>query len=72
MSKDRWLYVSTLEEIPMEIWFLYYRERGGIIGDIKEFEHLFTILLWSPSNITLDSAIHNIYNYYNKKYGITE
>jgi len=37
MTKDEYLELLKLPEIPISIWFEYYRERGGIVDDINEF-----------------------------------
>ena len=81
MTKDEYLELLKLPEIPISIWFEYYRERGGIVDDINEFQKMFFTAIsneWvtdSPSGvkrITLTSALHNFYSYYNKKFEMDE
>ena len=81
MTKDEYLEVIKLPEIPVPIWFEYYRERGGIIEDKSEFEKTFLAAIsneWivgtasGEKKITLQSAINNFYSYYNKKFDINE
>lgn len=81
MTKEEYLEVCKLPEIPMNRWFEYYRERGGIVEDRDEFERIFATAIANefivgtesnPKKITLQSAINNFYSYYNKKFDINE
>lgn len=80
MTKDQYLLILQKPEIPMGVWFDYYRERGGIISDPIEFERIFSVMIWNEATtkgsdgnmkkITLNSALRNFYEYYNKKFNI--
>ena len=81
MTKEEYIEVLKLPEIPIPIWFEYYRERGGTIDDVAEFQKTFFTAIhneWvvtSPfgaKKITLKSALHNFYSYYNRKFGMDE
>lgn len=77
MTKDQYINIRNQSEIPLSIWFEYYRERGGIITDITEFDKLFTksiietpiyITNGKPRQVTLTTALNNFYKYYNTKF----
>ena len=79
MTKEQWLIVRKKEEIPMEVWFEYYTEKGGILKNIAEFEHYFTQMLTMRQIIIVNgqhkelgfgSAVRRIIKYYNEKFGV--
>jgi hypothetical protein len=80
MTQEEYLVIRNKKEIPFEVWFEYYRERGGTIEDFKKFEEVFTILLFNAAEVqssngqmrevTLKSALENFYAYYNQKFGL--
>jgi len=81
MTKEQYLDIISRSQIPMNIWFEYYRERGGLVDDFAQFERLFSTALVNeftvesssiPKKISLTSALHNFYSYYNKKFGMDE
>jgi len=79
MTKEQFLFILKQPEIPMEVWFEFYRERGGSIPDLETFTHVFSIILWNESHIqvgdtmkqvTLGSAFKNFHDYYAKKFSL--
>lgn len=77
MTKERYLEVRDIREIPIEDWFDFYKERGGAIEDIEEFKETFYTLLANEAivanakgakQITFKSALGNFYKYYNTKF----
>lgn len=79
MTESEWEVLKTQREIPMSVWYEYYRERGGLIDDFEAFEQIFTEMLFNQpilftsnggsKKITLASATHCIHDYYGKKFG---
>ncbi len=78
MTKEQFIEVMKMPEIPMSLWFEYYRERGGYIADPVEFERVFTVMLRNEGSvkgadgtlkqITLKSSYDNFYAYYKQKF----
>jgi len=78
MTEEQYLMVRDLPEIPMEIWYMYYRERGGTMTSFDDFKTAFAAFVWnqatmegsdgSMKQITLKSAYDNFYRYYNEKF----
>lgn len=75
MTKEQYLIIRTMPEIPMDIWFEFYKERGGILQRV-DFDNIFSTIIWNNSitinmkQVTLSSAINNFYSYYNEKFGV--
>jgi hypothetical protein len=80
MTREQYLIMIQQPEIPMSLWFEYYLDRGGVVRSFEEFERVFSILMWNESTmkssngqmkqITFGSALRNLYEYYNKKFGL--
>lgn len=80
MTKEQFLLILKQPEIPMEVWFEYYRERGGMIDDFEKFSYIFSIILWNKQEIqgsdgnmkqvTLASAFYQFHDYYAKKFNL--
>lgn len=81
MTEQEYLAVRELSEIPMEAWFDFYKERGGVLDDIAEFEKIFSVAIVNESvigtvgsptlkQITLKSALDKFFQYYNQKFGL--
>jgi len=76
MTKDQWLILRNQQELPMSVWFEYYRENGGLIQDFNDFVEQFSLLLLRPRllsngrviHINLATAWNRISKYYNKKF----
>jgi hypothetical protein len=78
MTKERFIEVTKMPEVPMDVWFEYYKDRGGVL-DFEEFKKVFTTFLWNESivtvrgvqkHITLRSALNNFYQYYKTKFNL--
>ena len=77
MTKQRWETIKGLQEVPMDVWFEYYKESGGVLQE-GEFIRLFQEMVASNpvvrnsagnlSQINLGSSLEKLYNYYNKKF----
>lgn len=81
MTKDTYLKIVEQENIPMEVFFEYYKERGGTLTDLDEFSELFSTAIsnqWTVKTssgmkkITYTSVLNNFYSYYNNKFGLNE
>lgn len=75
MTKKEWEKQKPNKEIPISLWFEYYRENGGILSDIHEFEKIFVELMMSPVliggkiiNLKYSTAIKKLYEYYENKF----
>jgi len=80
MTKEQYLIIIELPELPMTAWFEYYLERGGAIKDFEQFQHVFSVILWNESSmqgpdgvlkqVTFHSALQSFYHYYAKKFDL--
>ena len=80
MTKETFLKIKDQTDIPMDVWFEYYRDRGGIIQDFDYFNQVFSTLLVNRATvagsdgrmkeITLQSAYNQFYDYYSKKFNL--
>jgi hypothetical protein len=76
MTKDQWVEMKNRDEFPLEVWFEYYKERGGIVSDIGQFRDLFIKLVQAEPRlvnngkvISTGTALNNLKEYYNSKFG---
>lgn len=78
MTKERYLEIRDREEIPKEVWYEYYKERGGVLGE-DEFWQNFVKAIFSrlvvvnrngPKQIDLKTALESFYGYYNRKFDV--
>jgi len=76
MTQQRWESVRALREVPMDVWFEYYQENGGVLQR-DQFDRLFPEMLKAGMirttkgllvSISLNTAINRLYDYYNKKF----
>lgn len=79
MTKEQWIQIRDQFHIPIEVWFDYYRERGGSIQDLQTFTITFYEIL--PKNhivqtnkwtrkITFETAVKQLFEYYNNKFDL--
>lgn len=71
-----------MPEIPMDIWYEYFLERGGRDIGISRFQDLFIQILSKGQTmiagprgikyVSFGSAITNFYKYYNEKFNTCE
>lgn len=78
ITKEQWQQVRDMEEIPVFVWFEYYKEMGGILNDINEFQ----TILWRtlvkqplmiskqgrPIKINFDTAVERLFDHYSNKF----
>lgn len=78
MTKAEYLVVRNQPEIPMDIWYEYYLERGGTNIGLSLFVEAFTNVLLGtivmtksgPKTLSLKTALISFYKYYNQKFGL--
>lgn len=77
ITKEQWESIRNMEEIPLYVWYEYYRENGGTIEDLGVFENTFhkimaqqplVITRKGPVRLSFDSAVNRIYDYYYNKF----
>ncbi len=75
MTKDRWQVVRNLQEVPMDVWFEYYKEKGGATAAQDVFEKAFVNFIavkflapngWVYPNFR--GALNRLYKFYNEKF----
>lgn len=79
LTKQAYLKLRDKDEIPFDIWFEFYQERGGVL-DRASFEEIFTVLMTeeavvSTSSgdkiITFPGALKRFFQYYNNKFKLS-
>lgn len=77
MTKQQWEHLQKQEHLSMEDFHAYYLERGGKLYNFQEFAPHFTKIMHHPMiiltngrprKVTHESAIIQLYNYYNEKF----
>lgn len=81
MTKDQWLQIRNQQEIPLTVFFAFYREQGGMVADLFEFNKLFQSLsvtrriiftqngVEKQREISYETAVHKLHRYYDNKFG---
>lgn len=79
MTREEWTYYRKQYEIPIEVWFNFYRDRGGTIDDLQVFTVQFHNIIprgltiktnnWTKE-VTYASAIRALFNYYDNKFDL--
>jgi hypothetical protein len=78
MTKEEYLQMRELIEVPTSALFDFYKEKGGLINNIQDFEKLLVkaqntpaiITQNGPKRVTANSIYSNFYDYYNKKFNV--
>ncbi len=78
MTKEKYLEVRDMTEIPKEIWYKYYKERGGMVDEDKFWEAFVKSLVSKmvvvnrdgPKQIDFKTALDSFYGYYNRKFNV--
>lgn len=81
MTKQQYELIRNQPEIPLEIWYEFFLERGGSQIGLPQFHKLFAIVIQpggtmvnggdgQPRWIDFNSALNNLYGYYNQKFEI--
>lgn len=76
MTKEQYLLIREKEEIPIEIWYEFFLEKGGSNIGLEVFTDLFTNMLlgkmvittFGPKLISLETALRAFYKHYNQKF----
>lgn len=78
MTKEQYLLIKEKPEIPMDIWYDFFLERGGSNIGLSKFTEAFTNVLLGvniikPSGIkhvSLKTSLDKFYKYYNHKFSV--
>lgn len=76
MTKEQWLLTREKPEIPMDVWFSFYKEKGGV-ADMHLFEQMFVngifqkpVFVKLGKQVTFASCLNNLFAHYNKKFNL--
>lgn len=81
MTEKEYLLIREKPEIPMDIWYEYFLERGGTAIGLEAFRKAFYRVLEMgtagvlsstgvPKFVTFNSCLRSFYSYYNKKFTV--
>lgn len=79
MTKEEWQQVREQPQISRDVWFSFYKEKGGVLDNIDDFWRTFRTVVdnkmifindTGQRQVTLDSAMKNMFTYYDTKFGI--
>lgn len=77
MTKEEYIIIREKPDIPMNIWYEFFLERGGFSIGLDKFIEIFSnILLGSiirktngeQTFVNFNSALSQFYKYYNNKF----
>lgn len=80
LTKEEWEHWREMPNIPIDVWFSFYKEKGGYLEDVQQFTQIFLTLVNNQSTvmgsngimkeITPQGAFGKMKEYYDKKFGI--
>ena len=81
MTKEQFEQLSKKEEIPIDIWYQYFIDKGGQNIGLEKFKNIFLQMIQqgqvivtgtkgTPKFISLKSALDNFYTFYKEKFAI--
>lgn len=79
MDKEQWISLRNKEELPVYVYYEYYKEVGGLVKTLEEFEKILFSLIaqrvpvigtTGPKMITFESLIQKTHEYFNKKFNL--
>jgi hypothetical protein len=78
MNKEQYQLLITKPEIPIELWYEFFLEKGGANIGLEAFVDIFTNMLMGvsivsktgPKWVSLETALRKFYGHYNKKFGL--
>lgn len=76
ITRERWIIVREMEELPADVWHEYYLEKGGSIKGFSPFWQIFVeyvlgltrVDIAKNKELSFDSAIRRLHRYYNEKF----
>jgi hypothetical protein len=85
MTREDWILIKNQESWDIPLFYAFYREVGGLLDNIVEFERLFFDMCAFPRQIIVTdnngnskekelshaTAIRKIIKFYNEKFNIT-
>lgn len=79
MKKEQWISLRNKEELPTFVYYEYYKEVGGLVETLEEFEKILFLLVVhgvpvrgtnGPKMITFESIIQKTHKHFNKKFDL--
>ncbi len=80
LTKEEWEHWREMPNIPIDVWFSFYREKGGYVDNVDDFTNIFLTLVnnnmivtgtdGTDKRISAGSAWNNMKPYYDHKFGI--
>ena len=80
LTKEEWEHWREMPNIPIDVWFSFYREKGGYLEDINEFSNIFLTFVNNRATvkgsdgqmkeITPSGAFGKMREYYDAKFGL--
>lgn len=76
MTKEQWLKTRAEEDLSIGTIFTFYKEMGGYLIDIVEFQKYLWDVCLRPSvivdnsfkRVTHETVVHKIHKHYDKKF----
>ena len=80
LTKENWEHWREMPNIPIDVWFSFYKEKGGILDDVVEFTKIFITFINNKATvqgsdgvmkeITPQGAFKKMKEYYDAKFGL--
>lgn len=82
LTKEEWEHWREMPNIPIDVWFSFYREKGGYLDNIEDFTNIFLTMVNNRmivegsdgvmKEISARSAFSKMKEYYDVKFGISD
>lgn len=82
LNKEEWEHWREMPNIPIDIWFSFYKEKGGYLDNIEDFTDIFITMINNRmtvegsdgvmKEVSARSAFGKMKEYYDTKFGISD
>lgn len=82
LTKEEWEHWREMPNIPIDIWFSFYKEKGGYLDNIEDFTDIFITMINNSmvvegsdgvmKEVSARSAFNKMKEYYDTKFGIND
>lgn len=75
MNKQEWEQIKASGNVPISLWFEFYREKGGTIEDLATFQQMFDFIVSEQQPVVngqlvnAGTARNRLVAHYDNKFG---
>ena len=81
ITKEEWEHWREMPNIPIDVWYSFYQEKGGLLDNLEDFTQIFLTMVNNKmivvgseggmKEVSAESAFRKMKEYYDAKFEIT-